>query len=291
MFKFITNKPFWLNALIAILLGLLIIFGLLKMLGVITKHGEYLTVPQVLNTNTAAAVKLLESKGFEVFIQDSVYTDTAKLGTVLKQFPEGNSTVKVNRLVLLTVNRVTLPNVDVPSLVGKSKEYAIEILARAHLQLGDTTFTPSYMMGAVITQTYKGSVIAAGSKIPWGSKIDLQIGAGLSNEQFIVPELTGLTYAEAKQLLDENGIMLASTIVDRGTTDTASAFVYKQSPPRLNEDQSPNYIRAGQVMDIWVSAVMKIAPPDSVTLDPGKLQDNKPIKDLKATPKNDTIKK
>ncbi len=269
MFTFLTNKPFWVNLLAIIAITALLIFGFLKTLGIITKHGEYLTVPNVLNKKTTDAIKYLEDKGFEVVVQDSVYTDTAKLGTVLKQFPEGKSTVKVNRVVILTVNRVTLPMVDVPSLIGKSKEYALEILKRAHLELGDTTFKPSYMLGAVLEQRYKGEIIATGAKIPWGSKIDLELGSGLSNEQMMVPSLIGLTYSQAKQVLEEKGIMLASSIVDRGTTDTANAFVYKQNPPSFNEDQTPNYIRSGQVMDLWVNAVMK-TPVDTVSFDPGK---------------------
>jgi eukaryotic-like serine/threonine-protein kinase len=277
VFKFITHRPFWLNALVALLLGGLLIFAVLKTLGFMTKHGEYLTVPKVLNTKTDAAIKLLQSKGFEVQIQDSVYTDTANLGIVLKQFPEANSTVKINRLVLLTVNRVTLPNVDVPMLEGKSKEYAMEVLARAHLKLGDTTFKPSYMMGAVITQSYKGAKIAAGTKIPWGSVIDLEIGSGLSDEQFAVPSLLGLSFAEAKQVLLDNNILLASTIVDKGTTDTANAYVYKQNPPRSNEDGTINYIRAGQVMDLWVNREMKVVA-DTVSFDPGEMEEQKPEK-------------
>jgi eukaryotic-like serine/threonine-protein kinase len=258
VFKFITNRPFWVNFLVAAALAALIIWGFLQMLGIITKHGEYLTVPSVLNKRTTESVKLLESKGFTVIIQDSVYTDTAKLGTVLKQFPEGNSTVKVNRVVMLTVNRVTLPLVDMPALVGKSQDYALEILKRAHLTLGDTTFKPSYMLGAVLEQRVNGNAVAAGAKIPWGSKVDIEIGSGLSDAQMLVPSLIGLTYQEAKSILEEKGIMLASTIVDKGTTDTANAFVYKQNPPRMNEDMSTNYIRSGQVMDVWVSPVMKV---------------------------------
>ncbi len=266
MFKFITNKPFWVNLLVIIALTALLIWGFLQMLGVITKHGEYLTVPAVINKPTAESIKLLESKGFTVVIQDSVYTDTAKLGTVLKQFPEGNSTVKVNRIVMLTVNRVTLPMVDMPALNGKSQDYAIEILKRAHLNLGDTTFKPSYMLGAVLEQRLNGIAVVAGSKVPWGSKIDLEIGSGLSDEQMLVPSLLGLTYQQAKSTLEEKGIMLASTIVDRGTTDTANAFVYKQNPPRVNEDNTLNYIRSGQVMDVWVSPVMKTLV-DSTAID------------------------
>lgn len=282
MFTFITNRPLWVNLLAIIAITALLIFGFLKTLGIITKHGEYLTVPTVLSKNTKEAIKLLEGKGFEVVVQDSVYTDTAKLGTVLKQFPEGNSTVKVNRVVILTVNRVTLPLVDVPSLIGKSKEYALEILKRAHLELGDTTFKPSYMLGAVLEQRFKGELIAAGAKIPWGSKVDLEIGSGLSDEQMIVPSLVGLTYSQAKQILEDKGIMLASTIVDKGTTDTANAFVYKQNPPRFNEDQTPNYIRSGQVMDVWVNAEMK-TPVDTVSFDPGKKPEkiDNPVKEPK----------
>jgi eukaryotic-like serine/threonine-protein kinase len=264
--KFISFKSFWVNLLLILGLTAVLIWGALRMLGVITKHGEYLTVPSVVNKSTNESVKLLESKGFTVVIQDSVYTDTAKLATVLKQFPEANSTVKVNRVVLLTVNRVTLPMIDMPSLNGKSKSYALEILRRSHLKLGDTTFQPSYMLGAVIEQRWNGVIAAVGSKIPYGSKIDLVIGSGLSDAQFPVPSLVGLTFAEAKKLMDDKFIQLASTITDAGVRDTANAYVYKQNPPRFNEDKSLNYIRAGQVMDVWISTTMK-TPIDSSAID------------------------
>ena len=96
MFKFITHKPFWVNLLVAVLLVFLLIFMVLQLLGWITKHGEYLTVPSVTGKTTSEATKLLEEKGFNVIIQDSVFTDTLKKGTVIKQLPDPNSTVKIN---------------------------------------------------------------------------------------------------------------------------------------------------------------------------------------------------
>ena len=267
-----------------ICLTALLIWGFLLTLGMITKHGEYLTVPNVLNKSTAESIKLLESKGFTVQVQDSVYTDTAKLGTVLKQFPEGSSTVKVNRLVMLTVNRVTLPLVDMPALVSKSKEYAIELLERSHLKLEDTIFKASYMMGAVIEQQYNGMAVTAGTKVPWGSKVMLVIGAGLSDQQFMVPNLTGLTFKEAKAILEEKNLLLASIIVSAGTTDTANAFVNKQNPPALTEDKSPVYIRAGQVMDLWLDKELKVIA-DTVSI----VQE--PDADMKKDKANKKIKK
>ncbi len=255
MFKFITHRPFWVNLLAALLLAALLIFGILQLLGAITKHGQFLKVPAVLAKNTPEAVRLLEEKGFDVVITDSVYVDSMPMGTVLKQIPDPNSTVKINRTVLLVVNRVTLPLVDVPSLQGKSLNYAIELLKRSHLLLGDTTYKPDFMMGSVLNATYHGAPVSAGAKLQWGSKIDLVIGGGLADIRIPVPELTGITFAEAKQLLDANGINIGALITDGPITDTLSAYVFRQNPGRFNNDEDKilMYIQSGQLIDIWIS--------------------------------------
>lgn len=254
MFKFITNRPFWVNLLVALFLGGFIVFGFLQTLSLITKHGEYLTVPSVTSLKTGDAIKLLKSKGFDVEIQDSVYTDTAKMGVVLKQLPDANSTVKVNRSVLLIVNRVTLPLVDMPDLQGKSLNYAMEILKRSHLALGDTSFRPDFMLGSVLEQHVKGSIIQPGAKLKWGSKVDLVIGGGLQDTRIPVPDITGMMYGEAKSILENNGINLGALILEPGIKDTLTAYIIKQSPPHLSDlDQKMMYMQSGQVMDIWLS--------------------------------------
>ena len=266
MFKSLTNKPFWVNLLVAASLTLLILFLVLKMLGSITKHGDYLTVPSVTGKQTAEAIKFLEEKGFEVQIQDSVYVDTAKMGIVLKQLPDPNSTVKINRIIFLTVNRVTLPLVDMPSLQGKTLSYALDILKRSHLALGDTTFKPDFMRGSVLSQSYRGNTITSGTKLPWGSRVDLVIGSGLADQKMMVPDLLGMTLSDAKMTLEQLGLGLAAIIPDPGTKDTLGAFVFKQSPPRFSEDNQPIYIQSGQLMDLWVSPIMKVVKDSTVLI-------------------------
>jgi len=264
MFKFITNRPLWVNILAAVALLLLLIFLFLKMLGLITKHGEYLTVPAVVGKKTDDAIKQLEKEGFDVQIQDSIFTDTAARGIVLKQLPDPNSTVKINRTVFLTVNRVIPPMVEMPKLEGQSLSFALQTLERYHLQLGDTIYKPDFRAGAVLAQQYNGVNIPEKTKIQWGSKITLIIGGGLNDEEILVPSLVGLTYAEAKSILDEAGIIIASTLPynDAVIRDTASAFVVKQSPDRFDDDKKPRYIKAGQIMDLTISPDM-IAVKDS----------------------------
>lgn len=258
MFKFITHRPFWVNLIAVFVLAAVIIFGFLQLLGLITRHGEYLTVPTVIGKSTPEAISFLESKGFEVVIQDSVFVDTAKRGTVLKQLPDPNSTVKINRSVYLTVNRFTLPLIDMPALEGKTLNFALEILRRSHLQLGDTSFRPDFMRGSVLEQSFNGNRLASGAKVPWGSKIDLIIGSGLDEQKIPVPSLLGLTLAEARVLLEMNGIELGAIVPDPDVTDTVAAFIYRQMPPKLNADDEPVFIQSGQLMDVWISRTMKV---------------------------------
>lgn len=257
MFKFITNRPFWVNFIAAIVIVLLLIFLFLKMLGWITKHGEYLKVPAVTGMKTTDAINLLEKQGFEVYIQDSVYTDTATKGVVLKQLPDPNATVKINRTVFLTVNRVTLPLVDMPRLEGQNLAFALKMLERNHLVLGDTSTRFDFMMGSVLEQQFNGIRIAEKTKIPWGSRISLIIGGGVENRVMAVPSLVGMTYVEAKAFLQETGIGMGAVLTDGIVSDTASAFVVKQRPDRFDMDGLQLTIRSGQLMDIWISQVMK----------------------------------
>jgi eukaryotic-like serine/threonine-protein kinase len=261
VFKFITSRPLWVNVLVAILLAALLVFFVLKTLGWVTQHGKYLTVPAVLGKKTEDAIKLLEKEGFDVQIQDSVFTDTASRGVVLKQLPDGNATVKINRTVFLTVNRVVPPMIEMPKLEGQSLSFALDMLQRSHLKLEDTIFKPSFELGSVLEQQYNGVRIPEKAKLQWGSKITLVIGSGLGGQQMMVPSLLGMTFREAKAYLQESGLNLGAVLPRSNVRDTANAFVYKQNPERFDEEKKPRYIQSGQIMDVWISVEM---PKDSV---------------------------
>lgn len=252
---YLSKKPFWLNLLGAIVLIALIIFLFLQSLSWFTNHGEHLKVPSVKGQNVDKAIKLLEARGFDVEIQDSVYNDSIPKYTVIKQLPEPDATVKVNRTVFLTINRVTPPQITMPKLEGLSLRFALDMLQRNHLGLGDTIYRPDFMKGSVLEQQYNGSRVTAGTKLPWGGRITLIIGGGLQAEQMAVPDLIGLTFAEAKAILEQKGISLAAVIPMTTVKDTASAFVYKQNPEKFDIDKAPIYIRPGQTMDLWLSPV------------------------------------
>lgn len=276
-FKYLTDRPFWVNLLAAIVLTFLLLFIFLRMLGWITKHGEQLTVPSVLGKKTNEAIKILEKQGFAVTIQDSVFTDSAARGVVLKQLPDPDAKVKINHTVFLTVNREIPPMLDMPKLEGQTLRFALDMLVRNHLKLEDTIYRPNFMMGSVLEQQFNGVRIPEKAKIQWGSKITLIIGGGLGDQQMIVPSLVGMTFGEAKAYLTENGIDIGAIITTGVITDTTSSFVYRQNPERFDEDSHPIYIQSGQVMDLYISTVMinlKDTIPDKKSKKKIKLNDN-----------------
>ncbi|MEO6837289.1 MAG: PASTA domain-containing protein [Ginsengibacter sp.] len=252
MFKFIARQSFIVNLLAAIVLVFLMGFIFFESLGWITHHGESLKVPSVTGQNVNNAVQLLEKQGFDVVITDSLYNDSIALNTVKKQLPEADATVKVNRTVFLNVNPTTLPMVDMPKLDGLSFRFALDKLNKNNLKLGDTTYRPSFMKGSILEQNYKGSKITAGTKIRWGSSIDLVIGGGLEAEKIPVPDLTGMTVSDARNILKDKGILLAAILTSGNVTDTANAFIFRQNPGALDTDNSPAFIQPGQTMDIWI---------------------------------------
>jgi beta-lactam-binding protein with PASTA domain len=98
-----------------------------------------------------------------------------------------------------------------------------------------------------------------------GSTISLVLGSGIGETQFIVPSLVGMSYCEARLLLQANGLNFGS-VVALGISDTCKAYIYRQAPERYDEDKKPRYIRSGQLMDVWLQEDKPEPPP--VSTDP-----------------------
>lgn len=251
MFKFITSRPLWVNILFAIFLVALVLLIFLASLGFLTRHGRILKIPSVTGKSMSEADKLLKEKGFDVEIQDSVYIDTVPPLTVIRQFPESEAAVKINRTVYLTVNRAVPPLIIMPRLVGSFRN-AVLILKQFGLKLGDTSYRPDFAKNSILSQMYNGKEIRPGTKVPMGSSISLVLGSGVSNINMAMPDLFGMTYHQAKIQMDSMRVGLVP-ILDPGVQDTMNAYIYRQNPGRFNEDRRVNRIRPGQLVDIWLS--------------------------------------
>lgn len=260
MFKFITHRPLWANILAAIVLTMIIFFIFVFSLKWCTHHNESKSVPSVVGKSVFEAENVLESAGFTVIIQDSVYADTSKPLMVVKQVPEADELVKVNRTVFLTINRAVPPTVEMPQLRGASLRSAQMILKNANLKLGAISYKPAFNTDAVLEVVYNGAPIAPGTKIKMGSTISLVLANGIGMTPIVVPNLVGMTFCEAKRVLSDNNLTLGA-VVALGISDSCNAFIYRQDPERFDEDRKPQMIRPGQLMNVWLQEEKPEPPP------------------------------
>lgn len=256
--QYITGKPLWVNILVALGAVFLLVVLFMASLRWITQHGVALSVPAVTGKNLYSVQPQLEAKGFEVVVQDSVYYDSLPPSVIIKQVPEADAVVKVNRTIYVTINRVIPPDIEMPNLLGFSFRNAEMTLRNLGLRLGDTTFRPDFARNSVLEQLYNGKPIAAGAKIKVGSPIGLVLGTGVGNESMPVPKLIGLTFAEAKILLEAQGISLGAVLKDPDVQEAEMGYVYKQNPQPKNEEGRPYRIRPGQLIDVWIGATKPV---------------------------------
>jgi len=252
VFKFITHRPLWVNILVGLVLAMGIFFLFLSSLKCLTGHGRAATVPSVAGKNYEEAKKMLKKAGFDVEIQDSLYVDTMKPMTVIKQIPDADEMVKRNRTVYLVISRAVPPIVEMPNLVGYSFRNAEMVLRNMDLKIGDTTFRPDFAKNAILEQLYHGAPIPPGTKIRKGSVISLVLGDGVGNREFTVPVITGMQFCDVKAKLEASGIVIGAIVLDANVSDTCSAWIYRQNPERFDDEKKINHIRTGQTIDVWL---------------------------------------
>jgi beta-lactam-binding protein with PASTA domain len=130
------------------------------------------------------------------------------------------------------------------------------------LKLGKTSYTPDIARNAVKDQLIDGKTIDPGTKVPMSTAIDLVLGNGLGDTQLAVPDLIGLTIAQAKGYLAGDNISIGTILTTSPVSDTANAYIVKQNPEPMTQlptgEKVNNRIRAGQLMDVWISTVPPI---------------------------------
>ena len=270
MFKFITHKPLWANFLAA--LGLLLVLIIIFFLSLqwITGYGKTEKVPSVVGQNAIAAQKILEDKGFQVALQDSVYVDSVARLAVVKQSPEADALVKSGRTIYLTINRSLPPLVEMPNLIGFSVRSAEMYLQSLGLRLGEISYKPDMARNAVLEQLINDIAIKPGTKIALGSSVSFILGSGIGGAEIDVPNLVGLTLDQTKSFLATLSLN-AGSIISIGTiTDSAASFVVKQNPDIFLETtpgiRTANKIKTGQLIDLYISAIAPPARDTSMTV-------------------------
>jgi beta-lactam-binding protein with PASTA domain len=251
-FKFLTSKTFIKHILYAfgIITAMLILTFLI--LKIYTHHGQALSVPDFTGL-TIEEVQLKAKKNkMRIEISDSIFNNNRPKGTVIEQNPIAGFKVKKNRRIFLIVNASNPEKVKMPNIVGVSHRQAEAVLKNYGLEIGRLIHVPDIAVNNVLKQKYNGGEIEEGTMVPKGSKIDLVLGMGLSDQKTQVPDLDHYTLEKAKNRILRSALNLGAIIYDESIldrTDSSEAQVWRQYPS-FKENK---LIRLGSTVDLWLT--------------------------------------
>ncbi len=250
--KFLISKLFLKNLLyaVALLLGFFLIFFIV--IRIYTHHGQAIAVPDLAGLTVDEAKILTKKNQFRIEVADSVFNNDLPKGTIIEQNPMPGSKVKKKRRVFVILNAVNPESVKMPNTVGVSHRQAEAMLKNLGLEIGKLIHVPDIAINNVLKQRFNGAEILEGDLIPKGSKIDLVLGRGLSDQKTQIPNLFESRLMDAKSRILQSAFNIGAVIYDQSIldgTDSINAKVWRQYPSY--EDNK--LLNLGSTIDIWLS--------------------------------------
>ena len=220
------NRFFWIG-LAGLLVAFLVVYIVVNdvIMPAYTRQGVAVEVPDVLNQPFEQAKQELEAHDLTVERLVQRFNPKFPKDVVIDQTPSPRATVKPGRKVYVTVNSGELQKVAVPALGGLSLREAINRLRARNLEVAETI--PD-SIPAPNPNTVTRQRPAPGDSLTVGSTVTLWYSTGLGQEYVTIPDLVGMTVAEAQQVLLEANLRFIVIGGEEGE-DVSEQVVLRQS--------------------------------------------------------------
>jgi beta-lactam-binding protein with PASTA domain len=212
-----------------------ILFGTMRYLDTYTNHGQEVSVPNLVGLSSVEAKLKLEKLGLSYEILDSMYRPKQPNGIVIEQMIDPTAVSKVhvksNRVIGLRLSK-NKELTEMPDLLFDEVEFAKGKLTSRGFSC-NIEYEPTIEAdGSVLEQKFEGLMIDAGTRSPKGSEITLVVGRSEIGVLLELPNLVGMNYLDAMNLIQTKGFQSFSTICNNceSKSDTLNAVVFGQSP-------------------------------------------------------------
>lgn len=180
LLKFVLSKSFLKQLVIALILGVLLVFFLVKWLDSSTNHDQKIEVPNLEKLSVAEAVSILNELDLRLEVIDSSnYNPDFPPLSIIEQTPEYGDFVKEKRRIYLKINRATYKDIEMPDVVQKTRRNAEATLKSVGFRVGDTPIYVEDIAKDVVRGIfYKNKEINVGDRLPKNSLVELKLGDG-----------------------------------------------------------------------------------------------------------------
>lgn len=180
LLNFIKSRQFFVSLILAVVICLALGFIALQSLGIFTKHGDEIALPDLGKMTIEQASEKLDQEGLELIVLDTVDFDKNYPPlTIVYQDPFFNSKVKEGRKIYVKVNAKGFSSVRLPNLNDRTLRHAIAAIEAMGLQKGEVRYEPHLAKDVVIQVEQDGRILRAGDKVQKNSRINFVVGDGM----------------------------------------------------------------------------------------------------------------
>lgn len=182
-------------------------------------------LPNLIGQSERDAELLLGNHGISVSIRE-LEDDTVPKGQVIQTLPKAGTMLREGDQVILQISKGSAHlTISVPSLLGLTEAQANTLLRTKGFSVGKISYqTSSRPAGIVISQAPSAS-----SEVREGAEISYTVSLGPNTALRTVPNLCGLSYADAVARLREYGLVVGGLTSVQNPAPRGT--VIEQTPP------------------------------------------------------------
>ena len=186
-------------------------------------HGREVTIPDFRGMTSAEAERAAFERGLQLSTSDRFYSAQVAAGRIISQQPDPG--MKVRRGWRVQAAESLGPQmIEIPEVVGQSPRAAEINLRRRGLEPGEPAELPT---GDAAPQAILAQTPAPGARGVASPRVSLLYAVAPAAETaFAMPDLTGMSFAEANSLVSASGLKIAAI-----TAGTGSAMPAKPATP------------------------------------------------------------
>ncbi len=224
--KTTTPQPKSLIVKLAVHIAIILILGIVGAIGAhfalvgLTRHNARCTVPDGEGRRITEAQSLAQKSELNIIITDSLYAPMYEGGMVLDQLPKAGVGVKPGRTIYVTINAFGDKMSTIPYVAGRSLRQAKNMLEVAGFQIEKLIYKQDMAANYVLAQYCNNQEILEQTKLEAvvGSGVTLHVGMSEEVWSTSMPQLVGLSLAQAKSAIWESGLNVGKITMPKDAT-------------------------------------------------------------------------
>ena len=179
LLRYLLSKSFFKTSFRIILTAVVFFIVLVAFLRLITHHGDFIKVPDLIGKNIEEFQSELVELDLQYIISDSGnYNPEFKINSVLDQIPKANTKVKQGRKIYLTLNASDFEIIQIPKVTGITVRQARKTVESLGFIFGEIEYVDDIARDEVISISHEGNELSEGDYLKRTSVIDFKLGNG-----------------------------------------------------------------------------------------------------------------